>query len=573
MDMAARPTCNTKRGKINYAKLNEARKEAAMSESEILEEGQIAESPFHINPEGDDFLTEPSGLPSTLPDPQFEDGDSTAIGDGFVPDCEDDDISDPLSEQEQVPEDNDLGRDEVWHVQAKAMQEAREQRERVKKRLVRQKMLAEEKLCDEHEHAKIAKMEQEIVQLNKERSVVHTKTIQNKAGRGNTKGVKAVTKSRSCTQIVREHGTQINKHHKHDNHDTAGNPNRGLSDRNQVTIDSHNQLKDVDKVTRWLASSDNSGLEDLIKILEADRDITPEHDNTYNFTHNLDSRRAMADQRKTTQGAAGEVVPAPPQEEKKNIRPPKLETQRGARPKVQMDEDDGESIKSCCTIRSCTKTDVLRVSRVTREKGDTNRQNLRSGFLDKPRSIVVQKLRWPHMNQNPRYVTEPLTFNQLSFAQFIGGEAHTILKTLHADEMVGRLKVMSKVAYLLEQCKSGEKARAVYFVILSSIEEGEATWMSSFAHFDLMCCPVINDRPTYEKSEAKMLNPFKQRTLPKHDLYCREFQKGDCQQQPPHRAWIKNGYDMVDHFCQYCYKAKLGKLMHLPGTEGCIQVK
>ena len=46
---------------------------------------------------------------------------------------------------------------------------------------------------------------------------------------------------------------------------------------------------------------------------------------------------------------------------------------------------------------------------------------VKSGFLDKPRSQVLIKQRWPHMNQNPRYVMSPLTFNQLNFCQFIGG--------------------------------------------------------------------------------------------------------------------------------------------------------
>ena len=64
-------------------------------------------------------------------------------------------------------------------------------------------------------------------------------------------------------------------------------------------------------------------------------------------------------------------------------------------------------------------------------------EKLISGFLDEPRSNVIMKLKWPHMNWNPRYVTTALTFNQLSFQQFVGGEA-TILKTNDAEECYGR---------------------------------------------------------------------------------------------------------------------------------------
>ena len=72
-------------------------------------------------------------------------------------------------------------------------------------------------------------------------------------------------------------------------------------------------------------------------------------------------------------------------------------------------------------------------------------------------SHVMVKLRWPHMYQNPRYVIEALSFNQLTFAQFVGGECHTILRTGDSEEMYGRLRILSKVAYLFEQCRSWEK--------------------------------------------------------------------------------------------------------------------
>ena len=122
-----------------------------------------------------------------------------------------------------------------------------------------------------------------------------------------------------------------------------------------------------------------------------------------------------------------------------------------------------------------------------------NNRVIWSGFLDKPMSQVVRKLTWPHMTQNPRYVTDALMFNQLSFAQFVGGETRTVLKTESVDELYRRLRVLSKVAYLYEQCKSWEKARSVYFAILSSIEEGESSWNSSFGHYDIMCPPVYNE--------------------------------------------------------------------------------
>ena len=131
------------------------------------------------------------------------------------------------------------------------------------------------------------------------------------------------------------------------------------------------------------------------------------------------------------------------------------------------------------------------------------RRNPKSGFLEKPWTRVLIKHTWPHMNQNPRYIPSPISFNQLSFPQFVGGECRTILKSEDAAEVGGRLHILSKVAYLFEQCKNWDKARSAYFAILSSIEEGEAIWTSSFGHYDLMCPAPVGDPRVDTRSDQK----------------------------------------------------------------------
>ena len=197
---------------------------------------------------------------------------------------------------------------------------------------------------------------------------------------------------------------------------------------------------------------------------------------------------------------------------------------------------------------------------------DQSKEILKSGFLDKPRSYVLVKQMWPHMNQKPRYVTTSLTFNQLNFCQFVGGECRTILKTDDDEEVSGRLQVLSKVAYLYDQCKDWEKARAAYFAMVSSIEQGEATWSSSFGHYDMMCPPKTDDY----KVDSRPRGP---RLQNKKEFYCKDFQKGDCTAAPPHKAWIRNNYENVDHYCLPCFRAKLGKLPHVPNSDECSQRK
>ena len=226
-------------------------------------------------------------------------------------------------------------------------------------------------------------------------------------------------------------------------------------------------------------------------------------------------------------------------------------------------DDGGESIESHLSIGS----DRGMGTNVVHYQGSVNREHLKSGFLDKPRSQVMVKLMWPHINQNPRYVTASLSFNQLNFAQFVGGECRTILKTDSEEEMFGRLRVLSKVAYRFDQCKDWDRARGAYFAIPSSIKEGEAFWSSSFGHYDVMCPPKHEEH----RGEARTV---RNRTGQlKKEFFCKDYQKCECNLQPPHKAWIRNTYEMVDHFCAACFKAKLGKVQHPAQLDECPSAK
>ena len=175
------------------------------------------------------------------------------------------------------------------------------------------------------------------------------------------------------------------------------------------------------------------------------------------------------------------------------------------------------------------------------------------------------------MNQDPQYITETLTFNELNFCQLVGGECRTMIKTNDPEELFGRLRILSKIAYLFNQCGSWERARATYFAIIGSIEEGEASWSSSFVHFDLMCSLNFGQQKQDMKNEPKVVTTRTQRNPTKRDFYCREFQKDECNLNAPHKAWIRSSFETVEHFCAPCYHAKLGKQMHVPGSDGCAK--
>ena len=80
-------------------------------------------------------------------------------------------------------------------------------------------------------------------------------------------------------------------------------------------------------------------------------------------------------------------------------------------------ESDGELVVTACSFQSRAlvmsrqKTDSVKYSKINNKAIKNNKKlvELKSGFLDKPMSQVVIKHKWPHMNQNPQYITKALT--------------------------------------------------------------------------------------------------------------------------------------------------------------------
>ena len=323
-------------------------------------------------------------------------------------------------------------------------------------------------------------------------------------------------------------------------------------------------MSDYDRINMWLRSSVTD-----VGNNEIESQNGKGHDDTFMAHNNLICcSKAMRDQRKGRDVAPGRTQVTNTEEEipkqRKSTKQSLLD--RRAQEEFKADTDDGESIiSSKSAVSSRANTASLKLKHA--EKVFTSKvRDLKSGFLDKPRSQVLFKHKWPHMNQNPCYITEALSFNQLNFAQFVGGECRTIIKAIEPIEVLGRLKVLSKIAYLCDQCKNWDRPRSTYYVILSSIEEGEATWSSSFGHFDLMC-PMVTEMRAENRVEKPP--PSRAKSQPKRDYFCKDFQKGECTLNPPHRAWIRNSFETIDHYCVLCSKAKLGKLNHVPGTETC----
>ena len=581
--------------RTDYAKLNKVG-----LHGDELEDGQIIDSPLRGD-ESDDETVNSSSKTSIKTHTVMEDDDTDTLLD-----YEDDFPADSVSEQQVLGAEGggeDLASDDVWERQQRKLQEEREQRELLKRRLQRQKDLAQAKFIAEQEKETLKQMERDIMEINQRRSV-------NTSNKSRTNDNRHLDIEAEWQLNPNGGNTQFN----HDNHGHVHDlhvnfPRRAV--RRSVNAKTHrvnkghsrsrsnerrNKKKQIsvnDKVNMWLDSTaDENESEFEFRIANQSRlqNLRQHEEDAHMHKHdkvkhdeqsmyeqndcniNCFSRKAIREQRKAVTGAPPATVTSRdvrPKEKsadrkKKTVKMEEREKVderaggRGVYP-INDDDSDGESI---VTHFSSETKNVLNRSEWSIEN---KRMNVKSGFLEKPRSKVMFRHKWPHMNQDPRYVTQFLMFDELNFPQFVGGECRTILWTSDQSEITGRLRVLSKIAYLFNQCGSWDRARATYFAIVGSIEEGEATWSDSFNNFDLMCL-ATNDSSSKSDNRGQYVQR-NVRNQTKRDFFCRDFQKGECSQVAPHKSWIRSNNEWVEHFCAACFRAKLGKLSHIPGSN------
>ena len=144
---------------------------------------------------------------------------------------------DPEAEdlQEEERDGQDLGSDEVWQKQEQILASNREKRERLRKRLERQKQIAEEKLWDEQERMELVRMENEIKQLNQKRSVLNP--VLNMTSKRQDRTVKIQTGSNNSRVNTQQLAAPLNR-----------NPMKPNNRRNTIVNDGN--PKHVKHVTR-----------------------------------------------------------------------------------------------------------------------------------------------------------------------------------------------------------------------------------------------------------------------------------------------------------------------------------
>ena len=156
------------RKKTNYTKMNVYGRQGSDNEESDLEEGQLVDtSPFQVEPSDGEFPPASEGATSTtLTEAAYlnigveEDGTELHYEDDVGDDRRV--VSEHGGSDHGTDGENDVASDEVWNKQQQLIKQGREKREQIKRRLEREKQLAEEKLVAEKEKEELQRMEREI---------------------------------------------------------------------------------------------------------------------------------------------------------------------------------------------------------------------------------------------------------------------------------------------------------------------------------------------------------------------------------------------------------------------------
>ena len=193
---------------------------------------------------------------------------------------------------------------------------------------------------------------------------------------------------------------------------------------------------------------------------------------------------------------------------------------------------------------------------------------MKSGMLDKATSHIQQKQILPQKNLGEDWAEEEVEFKQLRFEHLVAGETRTIETCTDPAQILGRLKLLRRIAYLKLRGYDWYLLRRMYAAILTSIETAEYSWESNFDRFETIL---------YSKRAAQdnRNQPNREEKRPEgRKRYCRNCNRPEgCPKSSPHPIWMGSGANavkkMVYHYGALCLvKDKLPK-EHPEGHPDC----
>ena len=200
------------------------------------------------------------------------------------------------------------------------------------------------------------------------------------------------------------------------------------------------------------------------------------------------------------------------------------------------------------------------------DSDECKHKKVRSGMLDRATANIVHKEVWPQKNLLEDWADEEMDFKHLQFEHHIAGEVRTIETCTEPAQILGRLRLLRRMAYAKLRGYEWPIIRKMYAAIVRSIEAKEYSWSDNFDRFETILYrrPATQHRQTTNRGDREQQKKW----------FCRDWNKSEgCSKQAPHKAWFGSGQNAVSrtvlHMCAACYMRDRAVRDHPENHEGC----
>jgi hypothetical protein len=180
---------------------------------------------------------------------------------------------------------------------------------------------------------------------------------------------------------------------------------------------------------------------------------------------------------------------------------------------------------------------------------------------------------WPQTSLQDEFACINVTFQELTFHQFVAGELETALSAdCGSRERVGRLNLLKELCYIVGSNDFGN-VKAVYASIVHLIERGRLQWKDDmYPQINKMLNRLSFKAKNFSnkvsgsayngKSKGRFASNVSGNNLEKNLFWCRDFQKGLCKLTDGHSMEYNKKLVTANHMCAKCYLRTDDKVPH-----------
>ena len=192
-------------------------------------------------------------------------------------------------------------------------------------------------------------------------------------------------------------------------------------------------------------------------------------------------------------------------------------------------------------------------------------KNSSQGCWIKPQ-LKYSTNKYGHRKTGGGLADEEVEFKQLRFDHLVARETRTIEVCTDPAQILGRLRLLRRIAYLKLRGYEWHLLRKMYAAILTSIKTAEYSWESNFDRFEtILYSKAMQDNKYNDKGERKTES---------RKRFCRDYNRPEgCPKSSPHPIWTGMGQNavkkMVYHYCAVCLIRDKHPREHPEGHKEC----